>query len=107
LDDAWKAWFELVQQDRTFLLFAQLLREVLAELFANEQHDDDDDEEPVEAQRQVGAARTPRLGPARRRLLAFEQQPSEKTLEAAVERHERVPAAGVVAGAHLLPLDRA
>jgi hypothetical protein len=50
-DDAWKAWFELVQQDRPFLLFAQLLREVLKELFANEQHDDDDDEEPVEAQR--------------------------------------------------------
>jgi hypothetical protein len=106
-DDAWKAWFELVQQDRPFLLFAQLLREVLKELFANEQHDDDDDEELVEAQRQAGAARAPRLGPARRRLLTFERQPSEETLEAAVERHEQVPAAGVIACAHLLPLYRA
>ncbi len=100
-------WFELVQQDHPYLLFAQLLRKVLEELFANEQHDDDDDEEPVEAQRQAGAARVPRLGPARRRLLAFEQQPSGETLETAVEHHEQVPEAGVVTGAHLLPLDRA
>jgi hypothetical protein len=106
-DDAWKAWFGLVQQDCPFLPFAQLLREVLEELFANEQHDDDNNEEPVKAQRQAGAARALHLGPARRCLLAFEQQPSEETFETAVKRHEQVPAASVVAGAHLLPLDKA